>query len=240
MQSIKEDILKRLNCRGSAIIEYTIILAFIASVATSLVYSDGFKNSIVKTTNSIIALLGGNPNVLKDNSVGLVHAALIGDTPNQASKTYSDRVAVAGLGTVLGNDKLIELESNQDYEIVVDLNEFCKQTDLDPDKFELCLLVWDNADSKTKAGLDTGDMSATSDATYVTKNNANTQYQGQSVTATYDSTNNTVTYSFKTQQDAYMGMNLVYGRNKGGANDEQLKKISDTYQSYVTVQKASK
>ena len=37
-----------------------------------------------------------------------------------------------------------------------------------------------------------------------------------------------------------MGMNLVYGRNKGGANDEQWKKISDTYQSYVTVQKASK
>ena len=232
--------MKRLNRRGSAIIEYTVILAFIASVATSFFYEDNFKDPIVHITNRVIALLGGNTNVLKDNSVGLVHAALIGDTPNQASKTYSDRVAVAGLGTVLGNDKLIELESNQDYEIVVDLNEFCKQTDLDPDKFELCLLVWDNADSKTKAGLDTGDMSATSDATYVTKNNANTQYQGQSVTATYDSINNTVTYSFKTQQDAYMGMNLVYGRNKGGANDEQLKKISDTYQSYVTVQKASK
>ena len=232
--------MKRLNCRGSAIIEYTIILAFIASVATSLVYSDGFKNSIVKTTNSIIALLGGNPNVLKDNSVGLVHAALIGDTANQASKEYSDRVAVAGLGTELGNDKLIKLESNQDYEIVVDLKEFSKQTGLEQDKFELCLLVWDNDNSKNKAGLDTGDMSATSDATYATKNKGNTQYKGQSVTATYDSINNTVTYSFKTQQDAYMGMNLVYGRNKGGANDEQLKKISDTYQSYVTVQKASK
>ena len=232
--------MKRLNCRGSAIIEYTIILAFIASVATSLVYSDGFKNSIVKTTNSIIALLGGNPNVLKDNSVGLVHAALIGDTANQASKPYSDRVAVAGLGTVLGDDKLIELESNQDYEIVVDLNEFRKQTGLEQDKFELCLLVWDNDNSKNKAGLDTGDMSATSDATYATKNKGNTQYKGQSVTATYDSTNNTVTYSFKTQQDAYMGMNLVYGRGNVGANDEQLNKIANTYQSYITVQKANK
>ena len=240
MQSIKEDILKRLNCRGSAIIEYTIILAFIASVATSLVYSDGFKNSIVKTTNSIIALLGGNPNVLKDNSVGLVHAALIGDTANQASKEYSNRVAVAGLGTELGNDKLIKLESNQDYEIVVDLKEFSKQTGLEQDKFELCLLVWDNDNSKNKAGLDTGDMSATSDATYATKNKGNTQYQGQSVTATYDSTNNTVTYSFKTQQDAYMGMNLVYGRGNVGANDEQLNKIANTYQSYITVQKANK
>ena len=240
MQSIKEDILKRLNCRGSAIIEYTIILAFIASVATSLVYSDGFKNSIVKTTNSIIALLGGNPNVLKDNSVGLVHAALIGDTPNQASKTYSDRVAVAGLCTVLGDDKLIELESNQDYEIVVDLNEFRKQTGLEQDKFELCLLVWDNDNSKNKAGLDTGDMSATSGGTYNTKNSGETQYKGQSVTATYNSENNTVTYSFSTKQDAYMGMNLVYGRGKGGANDEQLNKIADTYQSYITVQKANK
>ena len=232
--------MKRLNRRGSAIIEYTVILAFIASVATSFFYEDNFKDPIVHITNRVIALLGGNPNVLKDNSVGLVHAALIGDTANQASKPYSDRVAVAGLGTVLGDDKLIELESNQDYEIVVDLNEFCKQTDLDPDKFELCLLVWDNADSKTQAGLDTGDMSATSDATYATKNKGNTQYQGQSVTATYDSTNNTVTYSFKTQQDAYMGMNLVYGRGNVGANDEQLNKIANTYQSYITVQKANK
>ena len=232
--------MKRLNRRGSAIIEYTVILAFIASVATSFFYEDNFKDPIVHITNRVIALLGGNPNVLKDNSVGLVHAALIGDTPNQASKTYSDRVAVAGLCTVLGDDKLIELESNQDYEIVVDLAEFHKQTGLEQDKFELCLLVWDNADSKTKAGLDTGDMSATSDATYATKNKGNTQYKGQSVTATYDSTNNTVTYSFKTQQDAYMGMNLVYGRGNVGANDEQLNKIANTYQSYITVQKANK
>ena len=232
--------MKRLNRRGSAIIEYTVILAFIASVATSFFYEDNFKDPIVHITNRVIALLGGNPNVLKDNSVGLVHAALIGDTANQASKPYSDRVAVAGLGTVLGDDKLIELESNQDYEIVVDLAEFHKQTGLEQDKFELCLLVWDNADSKTKAGLDTGDMSATSDATYATKNKGNTQYQGQSVTATYDSTNNTVTYSFKTQQDAYMGMNLVYGRGNVGANDEQLNKIANTYQSYITVQKANK
>ena len=232
--------MKRLNRRGSAIIEYTVILAFIASVATSFFYEDNFKDPIVHITNRVIALLGGNPNVLKDNSVGLVHAALIGDTANQASKPYSDRVAVAGLGTVLGDDKLIELESNQDYEIVVDLAEFHKQTGLEQDKFELCLLVWDNADSKTKAGLDTGDMSATSDATYATKNKGNTQYQGQSVTATYDSTNNTVTYSFKTQQDAYMGMNLVYGRGNVGANDEQLNKIANTYQSSITVQKANK
>lgn len=232
--------MKRLNRRGSAIIEYTVILAFIASVATSFFYEDNFKDPIVRITNRVIALLGGNTNVLKGNSVGLANAALIGDTANQASKEYSDRVAVAGLGTELGNDKLIKLESNQDYKIVVDLKEFSKQTGLDQNKFELCLLVWDNDDSHTKAGLDTGDMSATSDATYATKNKGNTQYQGQSVTATYDSTNNTVTYSFKTQQDAYMGMNLVYGRGNSGANDEQLNKIADTYQSYITVQKANR
>ena len=99
--------MKRLNRRGSAIIEYTVILAFIASVATSFFYEDNFKDPIVHITNRVIALLGGNTNVLKGNSVGLAHAALIGDTPNQASKTYSDRVAVAGLCTVLGDDKLI-------------------------------------------------------------------------------------------------------------------------------------
>lgn len=235
-----EGILKRLNCRGSAIIEYTVILAFIASVATSFIYSDGFKGPIVQITNRVIAMLGGNPNVLKGNSVGLAHAALIGDTANQASKEYDNRVAVMGLNSTLGNDNLIKLDSNQDYEIVVDLDQFYKQTSLDASKFELCLLVWDNANSQTKAGLDTGDMSATSDGTYKTKNSGETQYKGQSVTANYDSENNTVTYSFSTKQDAYMGMNLVYGRNKGGATDDQLNKIADTYQSYVTVQKATK
>ena len=232
--------MKRLNCRGSAIIEYTVILAFIASVATSFIYSDSFKDPIVQITNRVIAMLGGNPNVLKGNSVGLAHAALIGNTANQASKEYDYRVAVMGLNSTLGNDNLIKLDSNQDYEIVVDLNEFFKQTGLDADKFELCLLVWDNADSKTKAGLDTGDMSATSDGIYNTKNSDATQYKGQSVTAKYDNENNTVTYSFATKQDAYMGMNLVYGRNKGGATDDKLNKIAETYQSYVTVQKATK
>ena len=232
--------MKRLNCRGSAIIEYTVILAFIASVATSFIYSDSFKDPIVQITNRVIAMLGGNPNVLKGNSVGLAHAALIGNTANQASKDYSERVAVMGLNSTLGNDNLIKLDSNQDYKIVVDLNEFFKQTGLDADKFELCLLVWDNADSKTKAGLDTGDMSAKSDGIYNTKNSGETQYKGQSVTAKYDNENNTVTYSFATKQDAYMGMNLVYGRNKGGATDDKLNKIAETYQSYVTVHKATK
>lgn len=232
--------MKRLNRRGSAIIEYTVILAFIASVATSFIYSDSFKGPIVQITNRVISMLGGNPNLLKDNSKAIAHAALIGDTANQASKEYDNRVAVMGLNSTLGNDNLIKLEANQDYEIVVDLDQFSKQTSLDKDKFELCLLVWDNADSKTKAGLDTGDMSATSYGTYQTKNSGETQYKGQSVTAKYDSENNTVTYSFSTKQDAYMGMNLVYGRNKGGATKEQLTKIADTYQSYVTVQKATK
>lgn len=229
--------MKRLNSRGSAIIEYTVILAFIACVATSFFYEDGFKDPVVQITNRVIALLGGNPNLLAGNSVGLPHAALIGDTDGQVSKDYNDRVAVMGAGSTLGNDNLIQLESNQDYEIVVDLDAFTSQTGLDKDKFELCLLVWDNENSATKAGLDTGDMSATVDKTYNTKNKGETQYQGQSVTATYNSENNTVTYSFSTKQDAYMGMNLVYGRNNGGASDAELNRIANTYQNYITVQK---
>ena len=123
--------MKRLNRRGSAIIEYTVILAFIASVATSFFYEDNFKDPIVHITNRVIALLGGNTNVLKGNSVGLAHAALIGNTANQASKDYDNRVAIVGQGSTLGNDSLIELESNQDYEVVVDINKL-SDAGLDP------------------------------------------------------------------------------------------------------------
>lgn len=232
--------MKRLNCRGSAIIEYTVILAFIASVATSFIYSDSFKDPIVQITNRVIAMLGGNPNVLKGNSVGLPGFALIGYSDNAASTKFPDRVAIVGPNSKPGQDNLIELAPNQDYEIVVDLNEFSKQTNLDQNKFELCLFLWETDDSTKKAAMDTGSMSVIKDGEYKTKYGDGTQYEGKSVTATYNSDNNTVTYSFKTEQNAYMGINLAYGRIKSESTNSQLQSIADTYQSYVTVQKASK
>ena len=232
--------MKRLNCRGSAIIEYTVILAFIASVATSFIYSDSFKDPIVQITNRVIAMLGGNPNILEGNSVSLPGFALIGYSNNAPSTKYDDRVAIVGSNSKPGQDNLIELAPNQDYEIVVDLNEFSKQTNLDQDEFELCLFLWETNDSKKVAAMDTGSMSVVKDGEYKTKNGKGTQYQDKSVTATYNSENNTMTYSFKTEQNAYMGMNLAYQRNQKKTTDEQLKSIADTYQSYITVQKATK
>ena len=232
--------MKRLNCCGSAIIEYAVILAFIASVATSFIYSDSFKDPIVKITNRVIAMLGGNPNVLEGNSVGLPGFALMGYSDNAPSTKLNDRVAIVGPDSKPGQDNLIELAPNQDYEIVVDLNEFSTQTNLDQDKFELCLFLWETNDSKKMAAMDTGSMSVIKDGEYKTKYGTGTQYQGKSVTATYNSENNTMTYSFKTEQNAYMGMNLAYQRNQNITTDEQLKSIADTYQSYITVQKATK
>ena len=229
--------MKRLNRRGSAIIEYTVILAFIASVATSFFYEDNFKDPIVHITNRVIALLGGNTNVLKGNSVGLAHAALIGNTANQASKDYDNRVAIVGQGSTLGNDSLIELESNQDYEVVVDINKL-SNAGLDPNYFSVCLFLWENNSSAPKASLDSRDMNLSNSTTYANRTKDFGSYKDSTVTSKLSDDKATMTYSFSTKDNAYFGMNLVYTKDeKSEQNKAYLEQISNNYQDYVTLQK---
>ena len=47
-------------------------------------------------------------------------------------------------------------------------------------------------------------------------------------------------YSFSTIDKAYLGMNLVYnGSSEGVDNKAYLNQISQNYQNYVTLQKAT-
>ena len=234
--------MKRLNRRGSAIIEYTVILAFIASVATSFFYEDNFKDPIVHITNRVIALLGGNPNLLVDNTKSFMNVALRGDQNNQ-STSYNEHVAIAGANSTAANKQLVQLDSNQEYELVIDLAGFHKAGIEDIDKLGACILLWEANKPNYKANLDSGDIlfGETKEQYRCDRlNSAINPYKDSLVTVSRDTTNNTMTCTFTTKDEAYFGMNLTYKKYSGQATNDEMNIIADNYQKYVTLQKVTK
>ena len=232
--------MKRLNRRGSAIIEYTVILAFIASVATSFFYKDNFKDPIVHITNRVIALLGGNPNLLVDNTKSFMNVALLGDQNNQ-STSYNKHVAIAGANSTNANKQLVQLDSNQEYELVIDLKGFQKAGITDIEQLGACIFLWETNDPNPKANLDSGDILFGQTEEEYSSNRLQSDtnpYKDSKVTVSRDTTNNKMTCTFTTKDNAYFGMNLTYKKYKSEqASDADMKTIADNYQKYVTLQK---
>ena len=232
--------MKRLNRRGSAIIEYTVILAFIASVATSFFYEDNFKDPIVHITNRVIALLGGNPNLLVDNTKSFMNVALRGDQDKQ-STSYNEHVAIAGANSTDANKQLVQLDSNQEYELVIDLNGFQKAGITDIEQLGACIFLWETNNPNPKANLDSGDIlfGKTEEEYSCNRLQSDTNpYKDSKVTVSRDTTNKTMTCTFTTKDKAYFGMNLTYKKNiDEPASDANMKTIADNYQKYVTLQK---
>ena len=235
--------MKRLNCRGSAIIEYTVILAFIASVATSFIYSDSFKGPIVQITNSIITLLGGNTNLLEGNTKSFVNVALRGDM-DTSSTDYNEHVAIAGINSTDDNKQLMQLESNQNYELVIDLQGFKDAGITDINELGACIFLWEGNNPNPKANLDSGDILFRDTKEQYGNNRLQSNsnpYKDSKVTVSRDTENNTMTCTFTTKENAYFGMNLTYKKyvsEQASATDMQT--IVDNYKKYVTLQKVTK
>ena len=230
--------MKRINSRGSHTIEYAIVLACIVSVATTFFSGDTLKNILDKTMGGIVTMLGGSSNMLAGTTMGFAQSALIGDTAGKPSQPYDHRVAIVGKDSELGKDNLLEMEANQAYEVVVDI-EALQNAGLDADQFKVCLFLWEDNDSSKKAALDSNDMSLSVSTTRDNKTKDNERYKDSKVTSQLSEDGKTMTYSFSTIDSAYFGMNLVY--NGGGTqNEDYLNQISKNYQNYVTLQKATK
>ena len=232
--------MKRINSRGSHTIEYAIVLACIVSVATTFFSGDTLKNILDKTMGGIVTMLGGSSNMLAGTTIGLPNSALIGDTAGKPSQSYGNRVAIVGKDSELGKDNLLEMEANQAYEVVVDI-EALQNAGLDAAQFKVCLFLWEDNDSSKKAALESNDMSLSVCTTRDNKTKDNERYKDSKVTSQLSEDGKTMTYSFSTIGKAYFGMNLVYsGSSAGVDNKAYLNQISQNYQNYVTLQKATK
>lgn len=233
--------MKRINSRGSHTIEYAIVLACIVSVATTFFSGDTLKNILDKTMGGIVTMLGGNTssNILANKGHGLAGTALIGKEEGDSLKAAGNRVAIVSKNDESGDGLLFALEGNQDYEVVVDIAAL-ENAGLTPADFKVCLLVWEGSDPHAIASLDTSDMGLTlKNATHTNKSTQPGSYADSTVKSLLSADGKTMTYSFSTQENAYFGMNLVY-YGGGGQNKDYLNQISQNYQNYVTLQKATK
>ena len=231
--------MKRINSRGSHTIEYAIVLACIVSVATTFFSGDTLKNILDKTMGGSGSRRGGSASVRAGTTIGLPNSALIGDTAGKPSQSYGNRVAIVGKDSELGKDNLLEMEANQAYEVVIDI-EALKNAGLDANQFKVCLFLWEDNDSSKKAALDSNDMSLSVSTTRDNKTKDNEKYKDSKVTSQLSADGKTMTYSFSTIDKAYFGMNLVYnGSSEGVDNKAYLNQISQNYQNYVTLQKAT-
>lgn len=242
----EEDVVKKINSRGSHNVEYAIVLACIVSVGVTFFSGDTLKNILAQTTNGIMSIITGNPgNILASGTKGLANVAFYGDADNKASQSLNGHVAIMGSNGKQGQDQLIQLESNQDYEVVIDLNALQAAGINDINRFGACLFLWNQNDSSPKANLDSADILFGSNQTnyYARPHNFayENPYADSKVTVTRDMDNNTMTCAFTTKENAYFGMNLTYkkyGAEK--ATEQEMQTIADNYQKFVTLQKVTK
>ena len=236
--------MKRINNRGSHTIEYAIVLACIVSVAATFFSGDNFKNILDKTMGSIVTLLGGSSNMLAGNTKSFVNVALRGDQTT-ASTELDEHVAVAGRNSTDGNMELIQLDSNQEYELVIDLQGFEAAGITDINKLGACILLWEANKPDYKANLDSGDIlfGETKKEQYSCDrlNIDSNPYKDSLVTVSRDRENNTMTCTFTTKDNAFFGMNLTYKKYIADqATKDEMQIIADNYSKYVTLQKVTK
>ena len=218
--------------RGTAIIEYVIILAFICGIGASFT-SDG----LTKPINSIIGKVAAILDLDFDNGGGNLLAKSEG-LPGMAFQGGERPFGEWG-GTIAIKDKeqlLMELSPRTDYEITVDL-EALRNNNLDPDKFGVALFIWSENNSDPAESFNTGGIySSHPSVEYGNKNNgaASGQYGGSTAKKILSDDGKTMTITFQTQDSAYFGMNLEYGESS------KLDSISKNYQNYISLKAVPK
>lgn len=218
--------------RGTAIIEYVIILAFICGIGASFT-SDGLTKPINSIISKVAAILdldfdngGGNLLAKSDGLPGMAFQG--GERP---FGKWTGTVAIKGMDQLL-----MELNPKTDYEITVDL-EALRNNNLDPDKFGVALFIWSENNSDPAASFNTGGIFASqTKEEYGNKNNgaASGQYGGSTAKKILSDDGKTMTITFQTQDSAYFGMNLEYGESS------KLDSISKNYQNYISLKAVPK
>lgn len=221
--------------RGTAIIEYVIILAFICGIGASFT-SDGLTKPINSIIGKVAAILdldfdNGGGNLLAGKSDSAVEKGF------QGGGGFSYLPGVAGIGGLDGG--LLELSPDTTYEISIDLEQVA-QLGLDPDNIGLCIFIWDQNDFSSAANFNTGGIKTTSNYEVTNKNNgdASGQYGGVKAYKTVSDDSKTMTISFTTKDSAYLGMNFECNTNSDRLAKTQ--EVANNYKNFINLKAVPK
>ena len=228
MQSILQWVKK--NKRGAAMIEYAVILAFVAGVGATFLDGNmsGSINSIIKNVASLLGMETSGGNLLTSEGT-FWHKYIMGgqyykaegaikDTVDRWTGDYNYRCSI------LGEDGTpIPLEDNTTYRLVVDLDKLPEALKSEQALYDTkaCVFVWD--DNTKQTVINTGDMHFSDHS-----NNENNRFTIE---------NNTATYEFTTGTNNKFGMNLVIAQRS--ENEATIAAI-EQYQDFMRLEKVNK
>ena len=221
------------NKRGAAIIEYSIILAFVACIGTSFMSDNGLGSSVSNIFDKVVHILDGtkdsNTNILHNKTSLITDKCLEGQNANNAY--LSNRKDVF---SIVGNDgKLIELEEGE-YELVFDremIRQLAKDNNIsnleDPAWF--CALLYDNPNGNGKAVFDTGGKQL--------NRMTGVEPGKQKVDHSFDDNSMTMKFKVDSNSGKYLGINLgLSGGDRTNANNP-IWTLGNNYDSYMTLNK---
>lgn len=212
------------NRRGSAIIEYVVILAFIAGIGLS--FTDGsMSGSIGNIIKKVSGLFGErSSNMLVDGSKIFNTFYNGGSSNNDILYEWFDghfRYSIQSANSD-GKGALIPVEPNTTYQIVVDLSKLPEG--LSARDIRACAFLWENPSNK--ATMDTGDMAFSG---------VNLTY-GKTDVFTVDKANNTATFTFTTNENQKgFGMNIVIDKNK--VTESIKTEVKNNYTDLIKLEK---
>lgn len=222
------------NKRGTAMIEYAVILAFVAFVGTTFVDGNmsGSINGIIKNVASLLGIETSDGNILL-GSGGLKKQYIIGHEPFDGNNSIVGSAKDYGDGnyrySILGpDDKPIQLDSNATYQVVIDLSKL--PDGVTQNMLNACLFVW--GDTSQAATMNTSDMSFS----------GNPNYKGYHFD--FNQETNTLTYQFTTDdKNNKFGMNVgLYAWAVGDHPKAEQHKaaVEANYQNFLSLEKVNK
>ena len=213
------------NKHGTAIIEYVILLAFVAAVGVSFI-SDGLHGAMSSTIKNVASIIGGanaGDNIIA--SSGELHEKfLMGNSKFEGMKDSGYPFDPHYRYAIFGSDgNLIQLDPNSNYQLVVDLSKL--PNDLQPSDMKACLFLWGSPDEKAK--LDTADMQF--DGSKNKEKGTQFVVNEEAKTATYEFSTNDSNTNF--------GMNIVL--NQSAINDANKEAIKNHYKDFLRLEKVN-
>lgn len=221
------------NNRGAAIIEYTIILAFVACIGTSFLSDNGLGSSVPSIIDKVVSVLDGtkscNTDLLHNKTNLITDKCLEGQNSNNAY--LSNRKDVF---SIIGSDnKLIELEEGE-YELVFDreaIRQLAKDNNISnlENNAWFCVLLYNNDEGNGKAVFDTGGK----------RLNRTTGVESgkQDVVHSFDDNSMTMKFKVDSTSGKYLGINLgLSGADRTNANSP-IWTLGNNYESYMKLNK---
>lgn len=210
------------NKRGSVVTEYLIILVFIGGLGLSI--ADGSlvgaakhaMHGVYNVFNSSSNLLIGNSKIFTNFYNGSTNLSDIQTSWRDGHFRFSIQESCSE-----GKGKLIDVEPNTSYQIVIDLTKIPEG--LSDKDVRICAFLWD--DPSKKASMDTGDMDL-----------SGANRSGKSYTLVVDEATNTATYTFTTNaKQTGFGMNIVIDKNK--VNEANKAYVANNYTDMFKLEK---